>query len=60
MAVDKKDEEEQFMLGTELRDAIAKIIVRSQPNIQWKNLARLVNEFEVELDNLYNIEQGTK
>lgn len=49
MAVKKEEKEEQHLLGSELRDAIAASITRCQPNVQWKALSRLVNEVEVEL-----------
>lgn len=47
-----------FVLGTELRDAIAASITRCLPNIKWKELTRLVNEFEVELSNLNTLQEN--
>lgn len=58
MAIDEKDPE--LLLGSELRDAIARILTRVQPNIKFKELTRLVTEFEIELDNLVEIEKGSK
>lgn len=57
MAEEEKTEE--FMLGTELRDAIARSVVRVLPNIKWKDLARMVSEFEVELDTLHQLSQNS-
>lgn len=53
-----EEAETVHLLGTELRDNIAAVITRIIPNIQWKQLSRLVAEFEVELSNLNDIQEN--
>lgn len=51
-------EQESFVLGSELRDAIARPISRVIPNIQFKQMSRLVSEFEIEIANLNELQQA--
>lgn len=56
----ENNDEPKYVLGTELRDAIARSITNILPGIQFKVLARMVTEFEVELENLYNLQKEGK
>lgn len=49
--------ENKHVLGSELRDAIARIITRVQPNVQFEVLTRLVDEFEVEIKGLHETQE---
>lgn len=60
MSAPKKEEEPKFVLGSELRDSIAVTITRIVPNIQYKQLTRLVSEFEVDLERLNELQKEGK
>lgn len=52
--IDENDEP-KFLLGSEFRDAVGSVITRVIPNIQHKQLIRLVAEFTVEIDHLHEL-----